>query len=301
MNVFIKELDKNDKVFKKKWIRNFLQKIIIKFTEMTNNFFILNIDEENKIFILPNIGKEDTYINIIKKIKSNKSKRKIDLILSKSVKKYDKYLKGVRILDGRNILIDNIENIIKIIIGNIPIEIIDLYILANNYTQTNVNFIKNISTKVKSVNLITNQIEKYKILEEMLLEEGIAISISNNKRKSLKNAKFIIDLDFDKDDIVKYNINRNACIINLSHETIMDNVHGFEGVIIKSIDMNISESNKKMLKDNNIYDEFEKIDLYEAIKEEKTNIEITELYGCNGKINEKELLNVRKILTNSEN
>ena len=65
--------------------------------------------------------------------------------------------------------------------------------------------------------------------------------------------------------------------------------------------MNSSESNKKMLKDNNIYDEFEKIDLYEAIKEEKTNIEITELYGCNGKINEKELLNVRKILTNSEN
>ena len=296
MNIFVKELDNDDKVLNKKLIPKFIQKIIIKFIEKTNKFFIVDIDEENKIFVLPNIEKEKVYKNIVKKVKTIKTKRKTELVLSKEVKKYTRFLNGMKIRNGKTILVDSIDNILQKIIGEIKIETIDLYILANSYTQTSVNFIKKISKKVKSVNLITNRVDKYKMIEEMLLEEGIAISISNNKKKSLKNSKIIINLDFNNEDIKKYNINRNACIINIGNDTITNIIHGFEGVIIQNIDVIIS--NKNFFESNNIYDKFEKIDLFETIKSQKMDLEIEALYGLNGKISEKELLNVRKILTN---
>lgn len=113
------------------------------------------------------------------------------------------------------------------------------------------------------------------------------IAVSNNKKKSLQKAKIIINFDLKQDEISKYQINRNAVIINLS-ENIMKMEKSFNGIIINS--MQIADINYKI---RNYY-LFEHIDLYESYifeekrlervldKIEKDNIIIKGLLGERG-------------------
>lgn len=115
------------------------------------------------------------------------------------------------------------------------------------------------------------------------------IAVSNNKKKSLKKAKIIINFDLKQDEISKYQINRNAVIINLS-DNIMKMEKSFNGIIINS--MQIADINYKI---RNYY-LFEHIDLYESYileekgleraldKIEKDNIIIKGLLGERGRI-----------------
>ncbi len=115
------------------------------------------------------------------------------------------------------------------------------------------------------------------------------IAVSNNKKKSLQKAKIIINFDLKQDEISKYQINRNAVIINLS-ENIMKMEKSFNGIIINS--MQIADINYKI---RNYY-LFEHIDLYESYifeekrlervldKIEKDNIIIKGLLGERGRI-----------------
>ena len=196
-------------------------------------------------------------------------------------------------------MLKNVDKVVKRIIGNLNIEEQQVYILANGYTQTNVNFIKDMSLKVKNVNVITNQIQKYSMLEEMMMKnKGIAITCANNKKKSLKKAKIIINLNFIIDNIKKYNIFRNACIINVLNEITLKGLSGFEGIIVQNIEPELKEDELYFFENNNLINNFKKIELYESINKNNDNINILSLYGNNGEIDKKELLNLQKILTN---
>ena len=224
MIIYIKELDKNDKLGKIDKFPKFIQKVIIKIVDLSNNFFSIDIDEERKKYILPNINNKRVYFKILRKIQNIQmhSKKKIQIVLDKNLKQYKQIFKGYSIIDGKRTIDDNIDKVIEKIIGNLPIETQKVYILTNNYSQLNVRFVQKLSTKVREINIITKQIDKYNTLGEIMLEEGNCITVSNNKRKSLKNAKIIINLDFDIEILKKYNIYRNACIINLCYGTIIE-------------------------------------------------------------------------------
>ena len=185
MVIYIKEMDKNDKLGEIDKFPKFIQKIIIKIVDITNNFFVVNIGESTKKYILPNSNKEKVYQKIIKRIDKEQKvdKRKIKIVLSRKIHEYKEKIRQLKIIDGNKILLENLDKIIEKVLGTIPIEIAEIYILANNYSQENVSFIKNIALKVKSISVITKQINKYKILEEILLENGIIISVLNNKKK----------------------------------------------------------------------------------------------------------------------
>lgn len=113
--------------------------------------------------------------------------------------------------------------------------------------------------------------------------------LSNNKKKSLKKAKIVINFDMRQDMLSNYQINRNAMIINLS-DSIIEMEKSFNGIIINSIQ--IDDINYKI---RNCY-LFEYIDLYESdiIEENKfnkvlekikeDNIIIKGLLGKRGKI-----------------
>lgn len=89
------------------------------------------------------------------------------------------------------------------------------------------------------------------------------ISVSNNKKRSLQKAKIIINFDLQNEELSNYQINRNAVIINLSHNVITME-KSFNGIIINS--MEITNKNYQM---RNYY-LFEHIELYESyIFEEK--------------------------------
>ena len=156
------------------------------------------------------------------------------MVLSNKVKKYNEFFKKYNAIDGKNIFLNSIESILEKILGENKLALQDIYILTNYYQKNNINLIRNLSTKVKTVNVITSEIQKYKNLEEIMQENGIAICVANNKRKSLKNAKIIINLDFSEEELKEYIINRNACIINLTQEKCT-NLKRFSGILIRDI------------------------------------------------------------------
>ena len=150
-----------------------------------------------------------------------------------------------------------------------------------------------IAKKIKRLNIITNNINKFKALENYLYEEnGINITISNNKQKSLAKAKLIFNYDFPNELINKFKINANAVIINIPND-IKINSKRFEGVLVNDFNITIPVVYKltgfsdEIMYESLIYKkDFE--DLINIISKE--NITVKSLIGNNGKINVKELI-----------
>lgn len=299
ITIYIKKIEKEDKILSK--IPEKFQKVIINFIGKINKFFIKQIDKNTKVYLLPDIHRTKVYKKIISKIQKEKQKNvKIRIILENDIKQYKNEFKYLNILDGKQIIKENIDILLKYILEDIPMELQDIYILTNIYKESNIKILKEIVPKVKSLNIITNEIKKYSVLEEIMRNEGI-INVANNKKKSLRRAKIIINLDFSKEDLSNYNIFRNSIIINLTDEKI-NNLKAFEGIIIQDIELKLEEKQENFIKNNNLYKSFKKIEIYESIyNKEKEDKEIINLYGNNGIISKKELRNEQKILTNIKN
>ena len=91
-----------------------------------------------------------------------------------------------------------------------------IYILVNDAKDFIIENIKQFAKIYKSITIITNHINKFKKIEEDIYEElGIYITIMNNKKKGLSKAKVIINIDFPKELINKYNIYEKAIIVNM--------------------------------------------------------------------------------------
>ena len=58
-------------------------------------------------------------------------------------------------------------------------------ILINDLTEIELENIKILAENYKNLNIVTNHIEKFKKLEDKFMENGIMITIVNNKKKSL--------------------------------------------------------------------------------------------------------------------
>lgn len=298
INIYIKELEKQEFLeFYKlpKWTRKFAWKIV----KILNLILRKEIDENKKIYFIPNIEKESVYKKVCQKLEKEKTQtQKIQIILSKKLKQYKEYLKQYKIVDGKQSFIKVVEEILLKVLEENPLQMQDIYILTNRYCEQSIFIIKKLSQKVKTMNIITKEIEKYKTLEEMLGEKGIAICIANNKKKSLKRAKIIINIDFSKEELSKYAIFRNALIINIAQDKLT-NLKGFEGIIVQDIEVYFKEN--KVLNQNGLFENFRQLEIYESISNSNEKIKISKLYGNNGQISEKELRNWQKILTNLKN
>ena len=158
------------------------------------------------------------------------------------------------------------------------------------------NMLENLKIMVKEykrINIITNHIQKFKKLEEDFFEEqGIIITVGNNKRKSALKSNIIINVDFPNELINQYNINDEAIIINL-RGNIKINKKRFTGININDYEIDFDnfeefDYEKEML--------FDKKDIYEAefIKNQpfkysrndlnKYKVKIIKLYGTNNEI-----------------
>ena len=131
----------------------------------------------------------------------------------------------------------------------------EIFICADSFSDENIQIIKDLSSYVKVVNIISSN-SRYLSLEEELERSGIYITVNNNKRKSLKRANVIINLDFK--DFKNYTINRNLIIIDISGKLNISK--GFDGIYIKKIKI----ETKKVMRVFNEYENFEKDKLIEA-------------------------------------
>ena len=289
ITIYIKELD--NKLIKYENEPKLLKKIIYRIINVFNIIQVEEIENNRKIYLIPNINKINVYKRINKKLLKEETKtQKVQVVLSKEIEKYkDKFL-NYKIIDGENIFTGSIENIIEKVIGDNRLELQDIYVTTNYYIDNNINIIKNLSAKVKSINIVTKEIEKYKILEEIMQEKGIVVSVSNNKKKSLKKSKIIINLDFTEEKLNEYILNRNAIIVNIKKNR-MTKLKNFEGIIIKEIDIELDKKEKSFKRENRL-DNFKNVEIYESLKNRtyrKDEINISRLYGNNGEILEKEL------------
>ena len=296
MYIYIKEAKNREDLIKKVDMPKFFEKIIINFKKVFNIITIKKIDELHYLYIIPKIRNAKIIEGIIKK------KGKAKIVLSKELKKYEKQLN----LENENkIIVYFLYNILEYImnITDMKIELQNLYILANEYNEKKLQIIKYLAAKVKTVNIVTNNVKNYNILEEKLYkEQGILITVANNKNKTLKRAKIIINLDFNNEEINSYKINRTSIIINCVKEKMQ--ISYFQGIIINNIDIFIEK--KEIFRQ--LYREFNEIDIYNSLKINKTNyienineiqqdkIKIKNLVGNNGIIDVKEIANIQKNL-----
>lgn len=198
-------IEKNDKP-------NFIEKIL-NLIRVKENTIILPINEkmtEKKI--------EKLAMKTYKKITKISNSKKI--VLSKEMKEEEKYINylntyGMEISEGRWLFEILLTDIVKYITEKQKIEKANISILINDLTDIEFNNIKILAQKHNMINIVTNHIEKFRKLENQLKEEGIIITITNNKKKSLMKSNIIVNVDFPKELLNKYSLNENACIINL--------------------------------------------------------------------------------------
>lgn len=161
---------------------NIIKKIFKK-TELLQNTIIINQDIE-KI-------KLRKKIKIIKKInrilEMNKCKT---VLLSKDIKKDEElvnllYSNNINIIDGKTIfkmkMIEVLEYILKR--KNISCNDAKIAIISNTVNS----FLKNntmiLAKKVKELTIATNKRKEFKKIDEVLCDEGIIITITNNRKK----------------------------------------------------------------------------------------------------------------------
>lgn len=266
-------------------------------------FCVLTLKEDG-ICILPYKEIKNTYtIRIISRCISKISK---NIVLSKKIYMNVKFKqelsqKGIYIFNGKLLfnymLLDCLKYISKHMDTKIQKQ--EISILLNNLTELDKNNIIYLSKNLKRVNIVTNNINKFKKLENYLQKElGISITITNNKKKSLLKSRIILNLDFCENEINLYNINRNAIIINLNGKiNIKSKI--FEGININNYKIEYKKINKYNKFDNNMVYEslISKIEVYNDIIDriKKDKVKIVNLIGQNGVIDRKEYIRINKI------
>ena len=84
------------------------------------------------------------------------------------------------------------------------------------------------------INIVTHNRNQFAGLEEEAEQNFEPISVLNNKRKSLRNAKYILNVDFSGEKIKEYSIDRTAIIFNIA-DTKIDKLMYFDGNIINNV------------------------------------------------------------------
>lgn len=280
-------------------------------------YYIQETDKPKLLFKLFNIikVKEDKIILPIKDEKIsikkaeklvNKTKNILDktncnkVVLSKVIKTQEDYKNYLYSSDINIIEAEQLTEILLLDILNyiknkktLKPEELSLTIFVNDISMNMLENLKIMVKQYKRTNIITNHIQKFKKLEEDFFDEqGIIITVGNNKRKSALKSNVIINVDFPNELINQYNINDEAIIINLKGN-IKINKKRFTGININDYEIDFDnfeefDYEKEML--------FDKKDIYEAelIKNQpfkysrndiaKYKVKVTKLFGTNNEI-----------------
>ena len=261
--------------------------------------------QENKIIIPENKIEELKEKQIIKLAnKTDKILQKVHskkIVLSKELYKLETYKdklysSGYDITDGKW-LFEAISYKILDYIANkkdIKKEETTLSVLVNNLTDYTLENIKIFAKNFKTLNIVTNHIDKFKNLIDKIYDEyGVIITVTNNKRKSLIKSKIIFNIDFPKELLNKYNIFDEAIIVNINGNMKI-NKKRFNGLIINDYEIRINPQAIQSYTGNieNYYikqlyeaEFYQNIPFYDFNKKVKADgLEICGLYGINGKI-----------------
>lgn len=279
-------------------------------------FYIKESKEKNKLklfykYIFNKLEIKDNIIElpikVEQKLKNKKIKKIVQKLRENNVRhvalsiglekqnqlKNEMYSNDMNVLDGRYLFKMLSKNILEYICkkSKCKMQDIEVSILVNDANDLNKEIILNLAEEVKTLNVITNNINSFKDIEENLYdEEGIIINISNNKKKSLLKSKIILNLDFCEEDVNLYDISKTGIILNMCYP-IKIKSKKFNGININYFNIIIPSKYKiSGFRDEIIYEsiiynmEYEKV--RKKILEDK--IEIKNLIGEKGPIHNNE-------------
>lgn len=229
--------------------------------------------EKDKIILPLFLGTEEK-IEKQEIITAKKTKKILDkthckkIILSKELQEKEifcnqLYTYGFEINNGRWLFkvlaFDAINYAVKK--NKMTAEKIKISILVNEIDDIVLETINQIIKKYKNINIVTNHMEKFKKLEEQILEEyGIMITVNNNKKKSLTKSDIILNIDFPNELINKYRIAEKANIINIRGNVRIKQKR-FEGKIYNDYEIKYENLEEFDFEKENIY---YKKNIYEA-------------------------------------
>ena len=198
---------------------------------------------------------------IFEKTKSKK------IVLSKQMQKQEEYVNILHtydfdIIEGKwlfevlsNQALDYILNKKKM-----KKEETKISILVNDLSENMLVNLRKIAQEYKLVNIITNHREKFKKIEEQILEEdGIMITIGNNKKKGLAKSELILNVDFPSELVNRYQIYEEAILVNLRGNVKIEkkrfngiNINDYEIVIENEKEFDYDKKTK--YKEHQIYE-----------------------------------------------
>ena len=275
-------------------------------------YYIQEIDKPNfwlSLFNIVRLQGDKIILPVgIKKIKAKKAEKLANqtqkilekantkqVVVSKAIKKQKEYLNylhmyDLKIIDGKWLFEVLSSQVLEYIVEkkDLKKEKIQVSILINEVTDPILENIKQIVRQYKRANIVTNHREKFKNIEKQILEnEGIMITVSNNKKKSLCKSKIILNVDFPSELINQYNFNDEAIIVNIRGNVRITRKR-FNGMNINNYNIDFKSLEEFDYDKNNLY---ERKDIYEAQisarqpfgeikkKVKKDGVKITELVG----------------------
>ena len=245
----------------------------------------------NRTYYIP-----DTNEKILNKLLSKLKGNEVDYAITENSIKLD-YPK----LNGKYLLKCAIPEVVdycfKALDRNAELE--EIYILVENYTKENIRIIETLTEKVKVVNVVTTHLRQFQELEKRLERKEIYITVSSNKRKALKRAELIINLD--NKNFNGFNVNKSSIIVNCNNEFSLNK--DFEGICIEKINVDIKKimrifvENENMDRQELFEAELLKTSQYDEARYilEKSKMQVTGVVGKRGVINLKEFEKVQKI------
>ena len=241
---YYKDTDDLSYKYRNRLFINFLRKIN-KLKYVFGNIKMIESDDKIEYICYTVRNKEEKMLkkieNIVRKnINSN-------IILSRRIKEIASNKENIEIYQNVNKIIKNskenksiyrdfFKTVIKSVIERkkqIPEEQ-SLSILIDTKDYNNTQLINELMTQYKMINIVTPNRKQFESLEEEAEQNFEPISVLNNKRKSLSNAKYILNVDFSGDKIAEYCINRTAVIFNIA-DTKIDKLMDFDGNIINNV------------------------------------------------------------------
>ena len=265
-------------------------------------FKILNVIQlrEDKI-ILP-IGAEKISSRKAFKL-ARKTKKILDktiskrIVMSQNIQKQQEYVNllhsySLEIAEGKWLLEALSSKVLDYILGKKQMkkEETQISILVNDVTENMLANIRKIAKEYKRVNIVTNHIQKFRKIEKQILEQdGIMITVGNNKRKGLAKSNLILNVDFPSELINQYNIYENAIIVNLRGNVKIEKKR-FNGICINDYEIEFQDREEFDYDKNTKYKASE---IYEAqmnkrqpfqeiMKQvEKDRVRIVQLVGMN--------------------
>lgn len=234
-----------------------------------NMFNIIKLQHDK--IILPIVGdnnisnkKSKALVNKINKVLVKTNCKTI--VISKKMKQKEHilnylYTYNYEILDGKKLFAILSEKILDYVIEkkNLDKQNLRISILVNDLSDIMLENIKIITNKYKRVNIVTNHVEKFKKIEEKMMDsDGITLIVNNNKKRSLLKSDLILNVDFPTELINKYHIYDEAIIINLK-DKIKINKKRFNGLNISNYEIEYNENTEEL-----DYDKFDKKDIYES-------------------------------------